>query len=157
MTIPYIALFFSNYHSLSSEKLGCCKDIWETSLMCSLWEGTSKHWVAFTKKTWTWKDIHFLTKCDAVEKAQKLDEVGRKGDFHRYMKILWKGGEFVWWRRPSVDMIVQHKDYLACEHWFVLWIRKELWRHQKKCPLKKQAEDNANIATLSVVNFKLIW
>ena len=72
------------------------------------------------------KDVQFLTKCTAEEKARKLDELRRKGDFHRNMKVPRIGGEFVVWRRASIDMIVDCKDYLPCEHCLVFVTRKEL-------------------------------
>ena len=77
-------------------------------------------------------------------KAQKLDELRRKGYFRRNMKVLQIGGQLVVWRRLIVDMIGDYKDYVPCEHCLVFITRKELWRHKKKCPLKKDGQDNAN-------------
>ena len=53
------------------------------------------------------------------------------------------------WRRPSVDMIDDYKDYLPCEHCLIFVTRNELWRHKKKCSLKKEGEGNANTVTHS--------
>ena len=68
------------------------------------------------------------------------------------MKVLWIGGELVVWRRSSVDMIGDCKDYLPCEHCLIFVTRNELWRHKKKCSLKKEGEDNAN----SVIHSELL-
>ena len=45
-------------------------------------------------------------KLDSKEKSLKLDELRRRRDVHKNMKVLQTGDELVIWRRPSPEMIV---------------------------------------------------
>ena len=89
-------------------------------------------------------EIKALQSLKAKDKSLKLDELRGKGDFHHNMKVLRVGGQLVVWRRPAPEMRVLSTDYLPCQHCLIFVTKAELWRHRKRCPLKK-GSDNGDI------------
>ena len=74
---------------------------------------------------------------DQKQKHEKWDLLRYKGDYYHNLKILKIGGELVVWRRPAPDSIVDVKDYVPCEYCLVFITKKEMWRHSRKCPMRK--------------------
>ena len=103
-------------------------------------------------------EVKCLKKLNSKEKSLKLDELRGRGDFHKNMKVLRTGDELVVWRRPSPEMIVKATDYLPCEHCLIFVTKAELWRHRKKCPLKKGSNSGDIVKMSSNPSlFKSVW
>lgn len=91
------------------------------------------------------EEVKNLKQLDTKFRQLKLQELRGRGDFYKNMKTLRTGGSLVVWRRPLPDAIVSYRDYLPCDHCLVFVSKSELWRHEKKCVLKKSKIGQVNI------------
>ena len=71
--------------------------------------------------------------------------MGALGDFHHNTKVLSSGGVLAVWRRPAIDMVVDYRNYLPCEHCLVFMSKGELWRHEKKFFLRKDLSSRLSV------------
>ena len=78
-------------------------------------------------------------------KHEKFHELRGLRDFHHNTKVLCNGGVLVVWRRPTIDMVVDYRNYLRCEHCLVFMSKGKLWRHEKKCFLRKDVSSRLSI------------
>ena len=79
------------------------------------------------------------------EKHEIFYELGGLGDFHHNTKVLSSGGVLVVWRRPAIDMVVDYRNYLPCEHCLVFMNKGELWRHEKIFFLRKDVSSRLSV------------
>ena len=65
-----------------------------------------------------------------------------KGNFsHNREVLLNKTGLLIPYKRPSARSTAEAPDYLPCPDCFGLFKRKDLWRHAKKCTLRKEKKN----------------
>ncbi|XP_039623367.1 uncharacterized protein si:dkey-117m1.4 isoform X2 [Polypterus senegalus] len=69
------------------------------------------------------------------ERAILLQELRNKGDFSHNAAVLEKGvGQLITQRQPVKQLAPE--DYLPCQYCLALYMKNDLWRHQKRCSLK---------------------
>ncbi|XP_066928482.1 uncharacterized protein [Clytia hemisphaerica] len=73
-----------------------------------------------------------------TEKDKLYLELRGRGNFYHNIKVLKTGGDLVVWRRPSVDEIVNVKDYIPCKYCLSFLLQSDMWKHVKSCPLKHE-------------------
>lgn len=70
------------------------------------------------------------------ERKVLLETLRNKGNWQHNLKVLEEGnGEIVTWRRPSEKISVD--DYLPCQNCYAMFKRTALWRHEKRCRVRK--------------------
>ena len=90
------------------------------------------------------KEVDELKSLKGKQRTSSLDLIRTKGDFYQNMKVLKYGGTLVVVRRPSVDDVVSHKDYVPCVHCLGFVKKSEMWRHLKSCVGKEKESDTNN-------------
>ncbi|XP_055017813.1 uncharacterized protein LOC129411297 isoform X2 [Boleophthalmus pectinirostris] len=88
------------------------------------------------------KDVAHAFSFPSCSKERKtlLEALRNKGDWQHNLRVLEEGsGEIVPWRRPTKTVDV--KNYLPCQHCYAMFVRTELWRHEKTCRERKDQRD----------------
>lgn len=74
------------------------------------------------------------------ERKLLLDKIRNKGNFRHNVEVLQGGtGPLKVKRNPKA--ITQARKFIHCMHCQGMYIRKELWRHVRRCPCKPENQD----------------
>lgn len=89
-------------------------------------------------------EVAKLMALSSKESRRGFIQLANRGNFKHNASVLNAGeGSLIVRRRPSKQMH-NSDDYLPCEHCLGLFLKRDLWRHVAKCPVKPSA-----ISTLS--------
>ena len=84
------------------------------------------------------------------ERKNKLEYLRNKANFKHNNAVLSVGkGTLIPWRCPTDSGPVDPKDYIPCEFCLGFFLRKELWRHQQKCSLRKDCKRGRRVISRS--------
>ncbi|XP_057692100.1 uncharacterized protein LOC130915906 isoform X1 [Corythoichthys intestinalis] len=91
---------------------------------------------------------------NSKERKMLLDKLRNKGNYEHNQEVInsHSGSLKVRRRAGSSKVSENSKRYVHCTYCKGMFLRKELWRHTKRCPLKKKTEDHQRSKVLSLAD-----
>lgn len=82
---------------------------------------------------------------DSMERKTLMEKLRNKGNFQHNMAVLHSGKGSIKVKRKPKTQPVPGK-FLHCMHCQGMFLRKDLWRHVRKCPCKPESEGETRVS-----------